>query len=676
MAWKKLLLFGFILAGLFIVTGTASAAEVTTTTGGQVFLHNDNAGGINNFVYWNGEIYYIKSGFSGLGEGYYMFVAGYGEHAGNIYSITVYPTMLAVLDNNVTVTLSLTPATSIQYDGNNTLFVYKIDTAPDWADGNKIISFAVSEFDVSYSVSGDTGTLTYTIGTLTQITPEQIKTAYIPLFSSTSINGYIIPLPAGVGPYITATFVAQANDVSINYSAANGNDTTTELPVFFSVSGSVSFSVSPVALILDRGFVVITVDAYDALKPSISITPTLIVGQDTYTQSATLLQGVYTVTVTADGYDAVSFTVSADSLTEAVTTYSTLISMFPVTAIFSVSHFSAVKGYQGGLISDVIVISPRSSFTNNVTMQFINFPFPVTAIIDGTTSVVSGNNLLLGAVNGEKVITIIMSASTTTQAQAYIELIGNDAFTGTASMSFDEYIAVLKPPFSMTTPQVWVLGTNVVRIANDTNTLTMTLIVKNAGGTEIYNKIVTLTPLQIYTFSPVLDEGQNTVYISFTYLSDAGLITGTESGQILFLAEAHRQAEIDYTVMTVTYNVVNTATVKVTNPFGAVGTYTVFIVGNWSTETASKVIAILPNSTAAVAVYFSGPTNEEISAYEATIWVVYNDATVFSTTVPVTATTAPGFFGTGISQNDVIYIVIGIVAILLLVIAIRRGDEL
>ncbi len=674
MSWKKLLLFGFALIGLFLLTGTASAAETTqdatiTTLHATVYIDENDTTTGDIMFYWPYEGgFYAKNGLFGLGEGYY-FVAVVNKDAA-IYTYNLVYDLL--VEDGASIRMTLTPATSMTVS-NDVILVYTLETAPSVVNGSKIVSF--KPVSVISTVSGAnfswTGALTAPPD-VAWLAFTSVRTAKTAITTSGNMNAVFIPLFEREGD-VTMSYVVVVNGVARTFQLGTNLGHVVEgADEFYGVYGAVNYSITPIALILDQGLPVIVVDAYDALSATKAIVPTLIIGSETYTHSATVTEGVCTLTITAEGYDATTVVITADE----ITTYSTLVSMFPETAIFSVSHFSAVRGYQGGLISDVIVISPRSSFTNNVTMQFINFPFSVTAIVDGSTSVLSGNNLLLGAVNGEKVITIIMSAAETTQAQAYIELIGNDAFTGTASMSFAEFIAVLPVPFNMTTPAVWVLGTNYVRIANDTNTMTITFIVKNAGGTEIYNKIVTLTPLQIYTFSPLLDEGQNSVYINFTYLSDAGLITGTESGSIFFIAEAHKQAAIDYSVLTVTYNVINTATVTVTNPFGMVGTYTVFIQGNWGTETGSKVIAILPNSTATVSVYFDGPSNEEISAYEATIWVVYNNATVFSTTVPVTATTAPGFFGTGISQNDVIYIIIGLVAVGLLIIAIRRGDEL
>jgi len=666
MEWKKLLLFGFALIGLFLLTGTASAETFTVTTYSSIYAHLDDQGyDPDIYVGVVPEIWHVNGDFLGLGPGDYAFIYVQATHTTTNYT----PVLVIdyILDDGAQVGAGMGPYTIIDVP-NGRIFVYSIETAPDWANGASVVSYKFNAVELTITdVSNNSydRTISYsetykTIITVDSVVARDYMNVTTPFFA------YLIPVynPAGSVTVNGTKLVSTAP-----YLPVDGKNMV--FPYFYVAADSFSMTGAAV-LAVENHNATITIDAYDALEPTKAVTPTVIIDSETYNKQIILKTGVYTLTVTADGYDAETLVISATD----TTTYSTLISMFPETAIFSVSHFSVVRGYEGGLISDVIVISPRSSFTNNVTMQFINFPFTVTAVVDGTTSVVSGNNLLLGAVNGEKVVTIIMSANATTQAQAYIKIIANDAFTGTASMSFAEFIAVLPVPFSMTTPAVWVLGENMVRIANDTNTMTITFAVKNAGGTEIYNKIVTLTPLQIYTFSPVLEEGQNSVYINFTYLSDAGLFTGTESGSIFFLAEAHRQAEIDYSVLTVTYNVVNTATVKVTNPFGMVGTYTVFFVGNWGTETASKVVAILPNSTATVGVYFDGPTDEEISAYEATIWVVYNNATVFSTTVPVTATTNPGFFGTGISQNDIIYIVIGLVAVALLVIAIRRGDEL
>jgi len=666
MGWKKLILFGFLIIGVFLLGGTTSAAEttqdVTITTYSSIYAYMDEQGWDPDlYVAVIPEVWHVNGDFLGLGPGDYAFIYVLQTHTTTNYTPALVLDL--VFNNDAQISTAMTPFAIIDVPGGR-VFVYTVETAPGWANGATVVSYKFNRLELTVTDISNNSynrTVSYTDTYKTFVTVESVV-AQDYMNVTTPFFAYLIPVynPAGSVTVNGTELVRTAPDM-------RGDPSEAVFPYFYVVADSFSMTGAAI-LAVENHNATITIDAYDALEPTKTVIPTVIIDSETYSKQIIVMTGVYTLTVTASAYDAETLVISATD----ITTYSTRVSMFPETAIFSVSRFGVVKGYRGGLISDVIVISPRSSFTNNVTMQFINFPFSVTAVIDGSTSVISGNNLLLGAINGEKVVTIIMSASATTQAQAYIKIVANDAFTKTASMTFAEFIAIQKPPFLMTTPGVWILGKNAVRIANDTNTLTMTFVVKNAGNTEIYNKIVTLTPLEIYTFSPVLDEGENSVYINFNYLS--GDIT--ESGQIFFIAEAHKQAAIDYDVLTVTYDEVNTTIVTVTNPFAAVGTYTVFISGNWDTKTASKVIAILPNSTATASVYFDGPSNKEISAYEATIWVVYNNATVFSTTVPVTATTQPGFFGAGISQNDIIYIVIGLVAVGLLIIAIRRGDEL
>jgi len=651
-----LFLFAIAVLSLVFMTGRAAAA-VTTETGNVVVFYDSNSVVPDLLVYYPQEMFLSNSSM-------YFYVFADKSAAQAITSIDA--NIDFILEDGAQIGVGGGPQTSFTLN-NAVVYVFAYETAPDWANSKKIVSYkidAITFYVSCTSPEGQNSTWSQVVSAnMTSFaTFTKIEGVYEKVMTSNFVDAYIMPLFTNPTDNYNMNNTIVINNTTKIYNTS-GYFYTWNVDMFIVKASEASVSANPAFIAFELGDkAVVTLYFFDALNP------TLLVTQITTTM---LYDNVYTVAIAAQGYESTTVVITASSNMSTAFSYT----IYPATAIFSVSHYSVVCGYEGGLISDVIVISPRSSFTNNVTMQFINFPFIVTAVVDGSTSVATDNNLMIGAVNGDKTVTIIMSASVTTNAQAYIALVANDAFTGTASMSFKEFIAVSKVPFSMTTPAVWVLGTNYVRIANDTNTMTITFVVKNEGGTEIYNKIVTLTPLEIYTFSPPLDGGTNTVIINFNYVKE-GIIAVPEAGQILFFADAHKQADISYETMTVTYDVVNTATVTITNPFAAVGTYTVFFAGNWDTETASKVVAVLPNSTASVEVYFSGPTNNEISAYEATMWVVFSDETVFSTTVPATATTNPRFFGTGISQNDAIIIAIGVVAVLLLVIAIRRGDEL
>jgi len=654
-------------------TTTNTTVNTAVTTIPSYIIHPDRQGNQPDLLIGFVPTFFSASDFMGVGSGVYAYMAQISESSSGF---TPYLVVYVTIPGQAGITTTISAETSIQENGF-WYYIFSLDTTPDWASGAKIVSYMFLSYVITYTdVQGYKNTTTITINDTMHTIFIANRVEYINYTTTNTLIARFIVIPAltmtnSSDTTFSAIYSVIVDGKTFSAIAVGYDKSITQVTTnYIEVNGTLNMSGNGVVVAV-MNTAVINITAFDALNYNRISSITVIINTNTYINSVSLLTGTYTVSILASGYSNTQLVITAPD----TTTYNIIITLLPTTAIFSISHFSIIKGYEGGIISDIIVLSPRASFTNNVTMQFINFPFTVTAVVDGSTSVLTDNMLFLGAINGEKVITILMSANKTTKASGFVAITANDAFTGTANMSFVEFIAVNTYPFSFTTPNVWVLGTNAVRVVNDTNTVTMTFVVKNEGGTEIYNKIVTLTPLQIYTFSPVIDEGSNTVMINFVYVSGS-LLPAQNTGQILFIAEAHKQAEIDSTIITITYDVVNTVTITVTNPFPVVGTYTVFVAGNWDTETDSKIIAVLPNSVLPAEVHFIGPTNKEISAYEVSIWVVYSNATVFSTTIAATATSNPTLFGTGFSEMDLLYIVIGIIAIILLVIAIRRGDEL
>ena len=675
---RKLLFFVFLVGfGLFMLTGKVAAANVTETTGGHVFLYGDLNDSPHAFIYYPGGVYYL-SDFMGQGPGYYVFIAA--SYDGNTsYSVNLDVNM--ILDNGAGVGVGMGPVTSFSLAGGGYVYVYRIDTELDWADSQKPASFNVATAYIVYSTTvSSTATeasITFAFANTNYSTAFSAKTAYTAIALQTNLDGVIIPLPQqGTQTWPAITFSAVVDTVTAAYTAAQAynDEVTISAPTYFIAEGSVSFSVSPVALVIDKGLPVISVGAIDALNGSPINQISLIIDSQTYSNVATLPTGTYTVTVTASAYDPETFVVA---LTNANQTFETGVKLFPTTAIFSVGFRGAINGYEMGVYTEVLTISPRSSYTNNVSLVFQAWPFQPTVIIDGSTVPLTGNQVVIGSVASERYVTIVISATTTTQAVANIVIVGNDAFTGTASMTIAEHVNISALSFSMTTPAVWVLGNNIIRIQNDTKTLqTLAIRVVN-NNTEIYNKITSAAPLDVVNFTASLGEGTNTIYLTFE-TSESGInVVPPTIETITFYAIAHKQANVASTIVTVTYEDVNTFMVTVTNPFAAVGTYTVFVAGNWDSVTESKVVALLPNETREVLIFASGPSNKEISAYEVTFFVEYEGATVFSTTVPATATTKLALIpGLG-NNSDLVLIIAGVLLIIILIIAIRKeGDEL
>ena len=671
---RKLLFFVFLVGfGLFMLTGKAAAANVTEITQGQIFISavDGGAGPYNGFIYYPGGVYYL-SDFMGQGGGYYIFIEAYNDR----YTYEINADINLVLDDGAQVGVGGGAATSILLSNGEKLFVFKIDTTLDWADGKSPISFNVATIYMVYTSSSSTITETYALSNTNYSTAFTGKSVWTAIINQTEIDGYVIPLPSHNGTQtLDVLYTAVVDSDTVSYKAHRDYyNVSVPTPIVFSVEGNVSFSVNPLALVIDKGLPVVSVGAIDALNGSPISTISLVIGSQTYSNVATLPTGTYTVTVTASAYDPETFVVA---LTDPNQTFETGVKLFPTTAIFSVGFRGAINGYEMGVYTEVLTISPRSSYTNNVSLVFQAWPFQPNVIVDNSTLELTGNQVVIGSVAGERYVTIVISATTTTQAVANIVIVGNDAFTGTASMTIAGHINISALPFSMTTPQVWVLGNNIIRVQNDTKTLqTLAIRVVN-DNTEIYNKITSAAPLDVVNFTASLGEGTNTIYLTFE-TSDTGInVVPPTPETITFYAIAHKQANVASTIVTVTYEDVNTFMVTVTNPFAAVGTYTVFVAGNWGTSTASKVVALLPNETREVLVFASGPSNKEISAYEVTFFVEYEGATVFSTTVPATATTRPALIpGLG-NNSDLVLIIAGVLLIIILVIAIRKeGDEL
>lgn len=694
---KTLILLGIALALLFVAfprpvaaTGTGNLSVETTSSYYVYVAAWSNAGQAYAFIY--PQPLYAKSGLPGQGFGAdnYLFVWVPDTAASDVVSVNLQ--VNALLDNGNQVGLGFGPIATITLS-NGFVLIYGLGTEYDWADSAHPVSFAVNALEIVY-VNNSNSTITTTVSVSdvmhSIITVESIDFKNFTSVSSDAYAALVMPFPtstinlhnaftlAGKAYLLTNdTHVADYN-IDVLWGGIDINGTGTGLGIYKILAQNTAFTISETGgafLIAPVAQPAISVIATDALSHTTITSLSLVINDVTYPSSANVPQGTYTVTVTAAGFEASSFVVT---LTESTQTFSTSVSLFPTTAIFSVNYYGAILGYEMGVYSEIITLSPRSSYTNNVKLVFVAWPFQPTVIENGTRIPLTGNEVIIGSVASERVITVVVSATATTIANAQIEIVANDAFTSTASMTIVEKFAIKALPFSLTTPNIWVLGGNVIRVQNDTKTLVTFAVRVVNDNTEIYNKITSLTPLQVLNLTAQLGEGTNTIIVTFAEVN-SNLLTGTRTdvNTITFYAVAQKQAEVAATTATVTYDEVNTFTVTVTNPFAVVGTYTVFVSGNWASEAASKVVAILPNQTQTVLVFAKGPINKEISAYEVSFWVVYNSATVFSTSVPAIATNKPALIPAFGDNSDLIFVVVGAIVLVLLVIAIRKeGDGL
>ena len=627
----KLFIFsGLLIGALVLMTGTAHAATF-----------ND----IGSYAFTiSGKYGYENVMFHAMGNGYYViFGAKYT-------SLDAIVEVALLLDDNNVVTFT---ATLVRMGGrcDYELYAFKIDedvvnSALDSSVhvvGWKPLSFGMPAYNITDAINAPQF---YDILEVSAFTGSLVNG--ITYFSNPGVDGgayeaYVIPFNIelcgafslkNTSPRLNGTSVANAHVFLVKASAGESVTVSGGI-IYYALLPQPTLAVSAIDGLNNSQITEITI-IHNSITKTVTGYPALFA----------IEVGERVLTILANNYISVVTTVN---ITQTAGTYPITVSMYPKTAVFAITSFERTQTvYKDAIATFSLTISNISNY-KNASMKLVGFPFSATVYLDNSLlSKDEAGYFYLGDVN-TAVLTIMYHATETgTFSPLAIVFVANDIIgtqTNTESINFAVIVTTL--PIEVTTPGLWIIGENDIRIAEQNGqSFAGMVVIQNENGSEVYNNVVNLVPFGVTTLS-----------VNITEAGVYSLTISWNNSAAVYIFSINKLVDVETTTKTVYFDEQAVFTVTVSNPNNSLETFEITVFGNWGAS-GSTTIVVAPSDSAEAFVYVPGPTDTAVTAYVATIEVYNNASEIYSTTLIVIAEKNSVSGGTAFENIDITKLVL------------------